>query len=90
VFAAIAAVVFVNAGLGILFATGWALFVTPVLGLPMLAPLHIVGVVLILFSLRFYLSPRVSNVNVNMGSGSNALAEMLKKLPKDRKNDTVR
>jgi hypothetical protein len=56
--------------------------------------LHIVGVVLILFSLRFYLSPRVSNVNVNMGSGSNALADILKKLPKDlpkdRKNDSLR
>jgi hypothetical protein len=49
--------------------------------------LHIVGVVLILFSLRFYLSPRVSNVNVNMGSGSNTLAEMLKKLPKTPQKD---
>lgn len=79
----IAAVIIVNIALGILFAVAWALFVTPVFDVPRLEPLEIIGATIGLFVIRFYLSPRNSNVNINMGGG-NPFGDLLKNLPKTK------
>jgi hypothetical protein len=85
VITAILSYILIHVLLGILFAAGWALFLVPVFDWPVLQPLEIAGAIMMLATLRFYLSPRVTNNNVVLGGGS-SLGPMLDKISKATKS----